>query len=328
LNLGVLKKVVIVLILFVIGIFLIHAYWKEILPILQEIVMTIRETRLRYLFLAISVYILSVYLFAVRWQQVLSCIGYHVKALSLLPIFFGAIFITNITPGGNMAGGESFRILWANKSFNISYTDAFKTILFERSIEMIPVTFLLIYILYSFPALEIKYSPLIDNLTLKSTYLLLIFITTIGFIVWFFRAPFISLLRSAQQSWRQLKKSVIPVLLLSAGIWILDVTRLKAVALALNLDIPLNLLIAVSIISLLLGLLPLTPGGIGIVEGGLISLLLYLGFPFASASSFVFLERFISYGVSSLIGSVCLFYYGGYKIWQNSRKDSKSNDQE
>jgi uncharacterized protein (TIRG00374 family) len=325
LNLGALKKVLAVLLLFIAGIFLVHSYWADILPILQEILVIIREAKIRYLFLAISVYILSVYFFAVRWQQVLLCIGYHIKALSLLPIFFGAIFITNITPGGNMAGGESFRILWANKSFDISYTDAFKTILFERLIEAVPVTLLLIYILYSFPALEIKYLPLVDSLTVRSTYLLLIFIAVTGSIIWFFRASFTSLLRNMQQSWRQLKKSVVPVLLLSCGVWVLDVTRLKAVALALNIDISLNLLIAVSIISLLLGLLPLTPGGIGIVEGGLISLLLYLGFPFASASSFVFLERLISYGISSLIGSVCLFYYGGYKIWQNSKNNSKSN---
>lgn len=327
-NLGALKKVVVVLLLFIAGIFLVHSYWADILPILQETLITIRETRIRYLFLAIAAYILSVYLFAVRWQQVLACIGYHVKASTLFPIYFGAIFINNVTPGGNMAGGESFRILWANKSLNISYTDAFKTIFFERLIEAIPVTLLLIYILYSSPVLEIKYLPLVDSLTLTSTYLLLFFIVVACFVIWYFRASFSSFLKTLQQNWNQFKKSVIPVLLLSTGVWILDVIRLEAVALSLNLHISLNLLITVSIASFLLGILPLTPGGLGIVEGGLISLLVYSGFPLASATSFVFLERLISYGISTLIGAICLFYYGGYKIWQNSRKNSKSNDQE
>jgi uncharacterized protein (TIRG00374 family) len=323
LNLGALKGVIVVFILLVIGIFLLDIYWADILPVLQEILITIRETRLRYFFLAISAYILSVYFFAIRWQQVLSCIDYHVKAIHLLPIYFGAIFITNVTPGGNMTGGESFRVIWANKSFGISYTDAFKTILFERLVEAIPVALLLIYVLYSFPSLEIKFLPMIDSLTLSSTYLLLFVILATGFIIWAFREKFASLLKNVQQSWRQFKKSVIPVFFLSGGVWILDVIRFKMVALALSLDLPLNILIMVSIISFLLGILPLTPGGLGIVEGGLISLLLYFGLPLAPATSFVFLERIISYGISSLIGALCLFYYGGYKIWQNSGKNSK-----
>jgi uncharacterized protein (TIRG00374 family) len=121
LNLRTLKGVIVVFILLVIGIFLLNTYWADILPVLQEILITIRETRLRYFLLAVSVYVLSVYFFAIRWHQVLSCIGYHIKAVSLFPIYFGAIFVTNVTPGGNTTGGESLRVLWANKGFNVSY---------------------------------------------------------------------------------------------------------------------------------------------------------------------------------------------------------------
>ena len=55
------------------------------------------------------------------------------------------------------------------------------------------------------------------------------------------------------------------------------------------------------------------------VEGGLVSLLLYFGLSLASAGSFVLLERFVSYGLSSLIGGLCLFYYGGFEIWKNTK---------
>ncbi|MCO5381684.1 MAG: lysylphosphatidylglycerol synthase domain-containing protein [Methanosarcina barkeri] len=85
-----------------------------------------------------------------------------------------------------------------------------------------------------------------------------------------------------------MNKSFIPVLLLSCGVWTLDVLRLKLVALALNIDLSLNLIITVSILSFLLGALPLTSGGLGIIYGGLISVLLYFGLPLASAGSFVF----------------------------------------
>jgi uncharacterized protein (TIRG00374 family) len=263
--------------------------------------------------------LLSVYLYSVRWLQVLSCIGYDLKATSLVPIYFGAVFINNVTPGGNMAGGESFRILWANKLFGISYTNAFKTIFFERLVEAVPVAFLFIYILYSFPSLEIKLLP--HGLTLRTIHLLFIVILIAGIITWVFREKFVSLLKVIQQNWNQFKKSFIPVLFLSCGVWALDVIRLKLVSLALNIDLSLNLIITVSILSFLLGALPLTPGGLGIIEGGLISLLLYFGLSVASASSFVLLERIISYGISSIIGFLYLSYYGGFTIWKKAKKE-------
>jgi uncharacterized protein (TIRG00374 family) len=121
-----------------------------------------------------------------------------------------------------------------------------------------------------------------------------------------------------QQNWNQFKKSFIPVLLLSCAVWILDIIRLKLISLALNLPLSIYLIAVVSILYLILGSLPITPGGLGIVEGGLISILLYFGLELASASSFVFLERFISFGLSSVIGFFYLFYYGGFKIWKSA----------
>jgi glycosyltransferase 2 family protein len=120
LNTGTLVKTAVVLLLLTAGVFLVWTHWLDLVPILEEILSTLKGTRISYVVLAVFVYVLSVYLFAVRWQQVLSCIGYDLKATSLVPVFFGAVFINNITPGGTMAGGESFRILWANKRFGIS----------------------------------------------------------------------------------------------------------------------------------------------------------------------------------------------------------------
>ncbi|MDP4189762.1 MAG: lysylphosphatidylglycerol synthase domain-containing protein, partial [Bacteroidota bacterium] len=100
---GILIKAIAALLLLTAGVFLVRSYWLDIAPILGEVLGTLKETRLRYVFLAISVYLLSVYLFSVRWQQVLFCIGYDLKAISLVPIYFGAVFINNVTPGGNMA---------------------------------------------------------------------------------------------------------------------------------------------------------------------------------------------------------------------------------
>jgi len=317
LNLGILKKVVATILLLTVGVFLIRAYWTEIVPALGESLKMLTETRIQYVILAFLVYMLSVYLFAVRWQRVLYCIGYTLKAIDLFPIIFGAIFVNNMTPA-NRTGGEPLRMFWAKKRFGISYTDAFITMLFERLVEAIPIILLLFYVLYLFPSLEIQFLPK-SILTLNSTCLLLLTFLATGVLVWIFRERFTVFVKDIQQNWKKLNRSFIPVLLLSCWVWILDIIRLKLIALALNIPLSLYIISAVSILYLLLGLLPVTPGGIGIVEGGLISLLLYFGLPLASAGSFVFLERFISYGLSSLIGFLYLFYYGGFKIWKNTK---------
>lgn len=316
-NLGTLKKAVVILLLLTVGVFIIRTYWTEIVPVLGESLRILSETRIRYVILAFSVYVLSVYLFAVRWQKVLSSIGYNHKAAELFPILFGAIFINNLTPA-NRTGGEPLRIFWAKKSFGISYTDGFISILFERLVEVVPITLLLIYVLYLFPFLNIRFLPQKSALILNSTYMLLLAFLATGILLWVFRARFVNLLKDIQQNWKKLNRSFIPALLLSCGVWALDIIRLKLIALALDIPLSLYIITTVSVLYLLLGLLPVAPGGLGIVEGGLISLLLYFGLSLASAGSFVFLERFISYGLSSLIGFLYLFYYGGFKIWKNT----------
>ncbi|WP_292371793.1 MULTISPECIES: lysylphosphatidylglycerol synthase transmembrane domain-containing protein [unclassified Methanosarcina] len=313
---GILKKAILALLLLTAGVFLISIYWADIVPVLRESLKILSKTKISYFILAFLAYLLSVYLFAVRWQQVLSCLGYDLKPTDLVPVIFGGIFANNLTPASR-AGGEPLRIIWVNKQFGISYTNAFVSILFERLVEAIPITMLLIYVLYSFPSLDIKFLPVKTSFNLSSTYLLLLVFLVVGVIIWIFRKKLSSLLESIYENWRQLRKSFVSVLLLSSGVWILDIIRLKLIALALNLPLSLYLIATASILYLLLGSLPITPGGLGIVEGGLISVLRYLGLSLASASSFVFLERFISFGLSSVIGFLCLFYYGGFKIWKN-----------
>lgn len=315
---GDLKKVITALLLLTAGVVLIHIYWTDIAPVLGESLRILSETKIRYFILAFLVYLLSVYLFAIRWQKVLSCMDYNLKSTDLVPVIFGGIFANNLTPASR-AGGEPLRILWVNKRFGISLTNAFVSILFERLVEAIPITILLIYVLYSFPSLEIKFLPIKSSLKLSSTYLLLSFFLIAGALIWVFRGKLSPFLKRIYENWRQLHKSFNVVLLLSSGVWILDIIRLKLIALSLSLPLSLHFLATVSILYLLLGSLPITPGGLGIVEGGLISVLLYLGLPLASASSFVFLERFISFGLSSVIGFLYLFHYGGFKIWKNTK---------
>lgn len=318
-NVGILKKAAAGLLIFT-AILLVRAYWAEIVPVLGESWKILSETRIIYVILASSAYLLSVYFFAVRWQQVLSSIGYNLKAISLLPIMFGSAFVNNITPASR-TGGESLRIVWANRSFGITYTHGLITILFERLVEAIPVALLFVYVLYLSPSFESLLLLQRKILPSNSSLLWVLILTGAGIGAWIFLRKYSFFARKLYQDWRQMNRSFTPTLLLSCGVWGLDVIRLKLVASALSLPLSIDIIIVFSVLYLILGCLSITPGGLGIVEGGLVSLLLYFGLSPASAGSFVFLERIVSYGLSSLIGILYLFYYGGFKIW----KDTKSH---
>jgi glycosyltransferase 2 family protein len=88
LNIGTQVKAIAALLLLAAGVFLLQTYWIDISPILEEILGTLKETRLRYVILAVSAYLMSVCLFAVRWRQVLTCVGYDLKATTLVPVYF------------------------------------------------------------------------------------------------------------------------------------------------------------------------------------------------------------------------------------------------
>lgn len=301
-----------------VGVFLVRTYLTEIVTILGESWGIVHENQIHYFSLAFLVHLMSIYLFAIHWQQVLSFIGYDLEATCLFPTFFEKIVVNNLSLA-SMAGGEMLLILWINKRFRISYTNAFRSILSARSIEAISILILLIYASYSLYPLDIKLLPLRNSPTLSSTYLLIFVFFITGMTTWFPRAIFTSCLNCVQLNWRQLKKFFTLTPLLSFGSWILDKIHLKMMILALRIPLSSHLVSTISILYLLLISLPISPSGLGIFEGGIISVLSYLELTLASASNFFFLKCFELLWAQQCKRFLHLLNYGGFKVWKSSR---------
>nr|WP_091710492.1 lysylphosphatidylglycerol synthase transmembrane domain-containing protein [Methanolobus vulcani] len=271
--------------------------------------------------IALGLYILSVYIFALRWKTVLNSLGYKLKARSLFPIIFGAIPINNLTPA-NRAGGEPLRMLWVKKDYGVTYPDSLVSILFERAVEAIPVGLMAIYVFY----LILPFCQNIFKWAINLGYLTLVFVALI-FLVYLFRDYIIRLSRSLlSQFVTSLKKyseklsgAFLSTLFFSSAVWVLDVMRLKFITMALGLHVSVSVLLLISVLYLLLGSIPLTPGGLGIVEGGLVAALGFFGMPMITASAIVVLERTISYVIASAIGSFYLIRFGGLTFWKSIR---------
>ena len=100
------------------------------------------------------------------------------------------------------------------------------------------------------------------------------------------------------------------VFALGVGGWLLEAGRLYFVVKALNLEIDLPLVLIVALGGAILSTVP-TPGGIGAVEPGLISLLV-LGLERSDAASVVLIDRTITYVSVLIIGGLV------FLLWQLS----------
>lgn len=265
---------------------------------------------MRYVLLALSLYILSVFLFAARWKIVLSSLDYDIKITSLVPILFGAISINNLTPANRM-GGEPLRALWIKKQFGVRFSHAFISIFYERVVEACPVAILIAYAIYT-------QLPLFDGYMLKITLYIAIILHILAAVYYVLKSKFSGVIESMRGYSGRLNKAFIPALFFSSLVWVQDILRLKFVTLALGLHVAINVIVVISVLYLVLGSVPLTPGGLGIVDGGLVSALALFNIPLDAAIGVVAIERFISYGISSLIGAACLIYFGGLNVWRST----------
>ena len=114
-------------------------------------------------------------------------------------------------------------------------------------------------------------------------------------------------------------KNIVVICGLGLLAWLMEVTRMFFVTEALNIEIPIYLIILASMSNAVLSTFP-TPGGIGFVEPGLTGILLIF-VASSDAAAVTLLDRSITY-ISILVlgGLAFLFHY----IWFGRELNSKS----
>ncbi|CAB50157.1 lysylphosphatidylglycerol synthase transmembrane domain-containing protein [Pyrococcus abyssi] len=271
------------------------------------------NVRLIPFILAVITYYLSVFLFAIRWKYVLKGLGYEVKLLdSLIGVLIG-LSINAITPMSR-AGGEMARALWIKLKSGVSITEAIASMIYERILEGFPVAGLLLSAILLIPI----------HRRASET---LAFIIILGLMVFILRyEEIIELLSKRIEKIKECKDRLIMLrknfqiniiaISTSSAVWMLDILRFKLLGLAINLSFPWKMTLVLSISNLILSVISVTPGGVGIVEGGLIGIMLILGYPKEVALSLTILERFISLILGPGTGAVVLSMNGGLKLWK------------
>ena len=280
----------------------------EVLTGIQEV----RCASLHYFLPAIATYYVSVLLFALRWKYVLKGTGVDVPLAELFKANLAGLFVNNITPMSR-GGGELLRMAWISKLQGVPMRISAVSVVYERILESIPVMVMVaLGFLYFTTSEAFALAPLVVGLVL-------VWLKWEKFIELTLRLFRVNLSEEERERIVTLRKRG-DVNLVGIGtsslVWVLDVLRLKLITLAIGLNVSLPVLVLASVINLILGIAAFTPGGIGVVEGGLVGTLTYLGFPPATAVSTVLLERFISYVMGSISGLMVLLTSGGREVWR------------
>jgi hypothetical protein len=97
---------------------------------------------------------------------------------------------------------------------------------------------------------------------------------------------------------------------LSFLIWFIEIIRLYIIFLAFNTHVSLLIIASVFVISALIALIPVLPGGVGAVDGMMIIIFSIAGVPPSISAAATIIERLISFWMTSFIGVALIPYYG------------------
>lgn len=95
----------------------------------------------------------------------------------------------------------------------------------------------------------------------------------------------------------------------STGVWLLFPGKMVILAAILGVRLPFSVLISVTMVSYMMGMFPLTPGGIGTFEGTMLALLALVGVGYTTSLTITLVFRFVTFWLMILAGMVFIFIY-------------------
>lgn len=270
----------------------------------------IRHADLRLYLLAVVAYYSSFVVRAIRWEVLLRNAGEHCSRLSLVEILVASFFVNCVVPAKM---GDLYRAYLLRMRQRVAATKAFGTIITERLLDL----FVLMSLLVVAGGLTFR-NKVPDQLVpfaVSGSLLCLLGVAALAIMAKGRGQRILRLLPDpVLQRYENFRTGTVDsmgrwaeLIPLSVLVWVLEGTRLAFVVFALGdgdlLSPPHFLLVA--LIAALLTTVPFTPGGLGLVEGGMIVVLRTVANVGASqAASIALLDRSISYGSLVVVGAV------------------------
>ncbi|MGH1363265.1 MAG: lysylphosphatidylglycerol synthase transmembrane domain-containing protein [Calditrichia bacterium] len=283
----------------------------------DKIVLALRQADEVWLTLALAIFVVSVFLFTVRWQLLLKGVGISVPYGSLMRYYLIGYFFNNFLPttiGGDVSRAYNLALHTDQKS------DSIASVLMERILGLLATLSLaavaLLLVLNRFSSsmrfaiatvvLMMLIGALMFFLALLHPYFyshackLFSRISIMGI-----GGKIVQLLESIH-AYRNSVKTVIAGFLLSLACQLLLVWMNYVLALSLGLDVDFSYLMLVVPVTFAIGLLP-SINGLGVRDLGYETLLTRVGVTSAEALSLSFLNTIIPLS-AGVAGGICLLF--------------------
>jgi uncharacterized protein (TIRG00374 family) len=270
----------------------------------------IRHADIRLYVLALVAFLGAMAIRAVRWRLLLRNAGEHCGTFSLFEIIYASFFVNCVIPAKM---GDVYRAFLVRQREGVGASKALGTVIAERLLDLTVLMGLLVIaggITFHnrVPGALVPYAVAGTLLALFGVVVVVVMATGRG-------QRFVDRLPTRiSERYENFRRGTVqslspwPVLAgLTVAIWCLEATRLGLVVAALDfgsLMHPSQFLL-VALVAALLTTVPFTPGGLGLVEAGMVGVLATVAdVPKSAGASITVLDRSISYGSVVVIGFI------------------------
>jgi glycosyltransferase 2 family protein len=270
----------------------------------QEILSTIRSAKPAYLAMAIGVYSITLLILSARWKWIISNMGGHLSIATAYQAFVSGVFLSDLTL---MRIGDLSRpfIVRDQLDLNIGIAsvavDRFSDVITVSLLGFLGVVLVSMQIeWYIIPALSILLMILFlgSMFWIKRPFLLNL-IERIGYAR---LNEMANALNRALENLKDLPGLMAGSIFLTLVAWVGHALRIVLIAKSFGYDPPLQVLFLLLPLVSALSLIPITISGLGLVEGGLTTLLAGLGIPAEVGLSIALVDRAMTVAFHMIVG--------------------------
>ena len=302
----------------------------------DQIFNALKTANIYYVIFAIIIQFIIIWLWNTRWSIICNSLDIPHKKLPLFAMTIIGLAINDLTPSGR-SGGEPVRAYLLSKSSSVEFKKTFATVMADKLCDTFPFMVLAIFAI-SYLMFYLHLGTALFSFLLIA---LLVFVLALIFIIfvcinesfgiktiqWVFRQlrRFISKdldkyedtlttsLVGFQSSLLYLMndyKLLAMATAISFLVWFLELFRVYVVFLAFGVEVSLGMIAAVFLVSTLIGIIPILPGGLGSIDGVMILLYSLAGISASVSTAATLVERMISLWMVIIIGLILLPFFG------------------
>jgi uncharacterized membrane protein YbhN (UPF0104 family) len=276
----------------------------------------------RYVLAALALYVVSLFIAGARWRGFLRALGGDVSVTRATLATLGGIAAGNLAPSSRV-GGEACRIGLVRLTGTATWRQATIAAVWDRLSELPPIVVLGVMALIA-----------VRHLTSAWRTASIVGGVAVALILGGFGIARLRRSGIGLAGWRErLALDRVSGRVFAEGVgysvlvWFQDVLRLTCATLAFGVTLSPTRIATLSMLAMLGGLVPAI-GGLGPVEGSLVTGLMAFGVDVPTAAAITAVERAISYGFSTSAGALVIALIGGQSLWTAARARQPSVDRD